>query len=60
MTHPQVFGPKSGVWVGLSVAFLCVLGSFSLECGVAVPVMLGVGEVGVFCLVCFSVWDFTG
>ena len=35
--------PESAVWVGLGVAFLWVLGSFLLGCGVAVPVMLGSG-----------------
>ena len=39
--------PESGVWVGLGVAFLWVLGTFLLGCDVVVPVMLGSGEVGV-------------
>ena len=43
--------PESAVWVGLGVAFLWVLSSFSLECGVAVQVVILSGrEVGVWCL----------
>ena len=55
--------PKSEVWVGLGVAFLWVLSSFSLECGVPVPVVLGGGEVGGLVSrgsFVWSVWDFAG